>query len=168
VTPEEIGDLLEASGLGLVAALKGLSPEMASWHPEKSEWCVNECAGHIIESEKRGFAGRIRIILGADRPDLPTYDGASISRARKDCEKPPSELADEFRTVRRESLELIRSLSPDQLSRSGNHPQVGRLTVSELLHEWVHHDDEHLRQVLGNVQAYVWPHMGNAQKFSTG
>jgi hypothetical protein len=52
------------------------------------------------------------------------------------------------------------------MPRGGLHPQVGRLTVDELLHEWVHHDGNHLRQALGNVQAYVWPNMGNARRFT--
>jgi hypothetical protein len=38
--------------------------------------------------------------------------------------------------------------------------------VEDLLHEWVHHDGNHLRQALGNVQAYVWPKMGNARRFT--
>jgi len=44
---------------------------------------------------------------------------------------------------------------------------VGELTVADLLQEWVFHDRNHLKQILSNVQAYVWPHMGNAQKFTT-
>jgi hypothetical protein len=51
------------------------------------------------------------------------------------------------------------------LTRAGTHPKVGRLTVGDLLHEWVHHDGNHLRQALANVQAYVFPQMGNAQRF---
>jgi len=61
---------------------------------------------------------------------------------------------------------LLRSLKPEQMQRGGLHPEVGRLTIDELLHEWVHHDGNHLRQALGNVQAYVWPHMGNTRRFS--
>jgi hypothetical protein len=38
--------------------------------------------------------------------------------------------------------------------------------VNDLLHEWVHHDRAHLKQILANVQAYVWPEMGGAQAFS--
>jgi len=166
--PNEIADVLEAGGRAMVTMLEGVTQELASWRPAQGEWCINECIGHIIEAEKRGFAGRIKIILGADHPDLPTWDRASISHARKDCEKAPAQLAEEVSAVRRESVEMIRSLTPDQLLRSGNHPEVGRLTVEELLHEWVHHDGNHLRQALSNVQAYVWPRMGNAQRFSTG
>jgi hypothetical protein len=39
--------------------------------------------------------------------------------------------------------------------------------VRDLLQEWVHHDRNHHRQVLANVQAYAWPAMGNTQKFSS-
>ena len=164
----EVAEVLEASGIGIASMLKALRPEIASWHPAQGEWCVNECVGHIIEAEKRGFAGRIRIILGAQDPDLPTWDRTSIAHARKDCDKKPSELAGEIAHVRGESVELIRSLKPEQLSRSGNHPEVGRLSIEELLHEWVHHDGNHFRQAVANIQANVWPRMGNAQKFSTG
>jgi hypothetical protein len=34
-------------------------------------------------------------------------------------------------------------------------------------YEWVHHDRNHLRQILANVQAFAWPHMGNARRFSS-
>ena len=40
----------------------------AGWRPEPGEWSANECVGHLIEAERRGFAGRIRAILAADRP----------------------------------------------------------------------------------------------------
>ena len=31
---------------------------------------------------------------------------------------------------------------------------------------WLHHDRNHVRQLFANVQAYVWPSMGNSQRFS--
>ncbi len=168
MTPAEIADLLESGGEAFAGTLRSVNPELASWHPAKGEWCVNECAGHIIEAEKRGFAGRIRIILAEDDADLPGWDRASIGAARNDCARQPGDLADELMKERVASVALVRSLSADQLSRGGNHPDVGRLTVNDLLHEWVHHDGNHLRQALANVQAYAWGSMGNAQKFTTG
>jgi DinB superfamily len=75
-------------------------------------------------------------------------------------------LLDELARLRRESVTLVAGLGPVDLERDGRHPKVGLLRVSDLLHEWVHHDRNHLKQILSNVQAYTWPHMGNAQKFS--
>jgi hypothetical protein len=166
VTPGEVADLLESSGHAFASTLNALPPSVASWHPAAGEWCVNEVVGHVIVTEKNGFAGRIRVVLGADEPDLPKYDRDGLQKTRYDCSRDPKALAQEMLELRGQSLELIRSLHPDQLQRGGIHPDVTRLTVDELLHEWVHHDGNHLRQALGNVQAYVWPRMGNARRFT--
>jgi hypothetical protein len=77
------------------------------------------------------------------------------------------DLLQEFEPLRRDSVALVRSLKPEHLSRGGTHPRVARITVEDLLHEWIHHDGNHLRQAFANVQAYVWPNMGNAQRFSS-
>jgi hypothetical protein len=166
VTPGEVADLLDSSGHAFAATLDALTPELASWRPAPGEWCVNEVVGHVIEAERNGFAGRIQVILGAEEPDLPTWDRDRIIKDRDDCTRDPKELKQELLELRGQSIKQVRSLRPDQLARGGVHPQVGRLTVAELLHEWVHHDGNHLSQVLGNVQAYVWPQMGNAQRFT--
>ena len=63
-------------------------------------------------------------------------------------------------------LRIVAGLSPADLTRGGQHPKVGFLTVADLLHEWVHHDRNHIRQMLANVQAFAWPHMGNSRRFS--
>jgi len=166
MTPGEVADLLDSSGQAFASTLNALPPGVASWHPAPGEWCVNEVVGHVIVTEKNGFAGRIRVILGADEPDLPKYDRDGLQKTRDDCARDPKALAQEMLEVRGQSLELIRSLRPEQIQRGGLHPDVGRLTVDDLLHEWVHHDGNHLRQALANVQAYVWPNMGNARRFS--
>ncbi len=166
MTPDEVADLLESSGHAFAATLDALTPELASWRPAPGEWCVNEVVGHVIEAERNGFAGRIQIILAAKEPDLPTWDRDRIIKDRDDCARDPQELKRELLELRSGSTKLVRSLRSEQLERGGLHPQVGHLTVDELLHEWVHHDGNHLRQALGNVQAYVWPKMGNARRFS--
>lgn len=166
MTPAEVAVVLEVSGQAYASLLRSLPAEIATWKPAPSEWCVNECVGHIVEAERRGFAGRIRLILGEEEPHFQTWDQPAVAAARHDCDKKPGDLLAEFEPLRQESIQLVRALKPGQLERGGMHPQVGRLTVSDLLHEWVHHDGNHLRQAYANVQAYVWPDMGNAQRFS--
>lgn len=168
MTPTEVAAVLETSGKAFVNLLKTLPSGVAKWRPAEGEWCVNEVVGHVIEAEKRGFAGRIRIILEADEPQLEGWNQVEVSQARDDCERSPIDLFKEFDPLRRDSVALVRSLKREQLARGGMHPNVARLTVNELLHEWIHHDGNHLRQAIANVQAYVWPGMGNAQRFSSG
>jgi hypothetical protein len=167
--PSAIADLLEATGATITAELAGLGSE-GGWRPAPGEWSANECVGHLIEAERRGFAGRIRQILAADRPDIPpdleAWDPPAVAEARQDHLRPAAELGAEFYSSRREGVALVRGLSGDDLARVGIHPDVGELRVDELLGEWVHHDRNHVRQLLAVTQARVWGQMGNARRFS--
>ena len=162
---DRIAELLEASAATILAEVVALGPE-ARWRPGPGEWSANECVGHLIEAERRGFAGRIRIILAADRPRLEDWDPAEVAVARHDEARDPAELLAELLPLRADGIELIRTLRDDELTRIGLHPEVGELTVGGLLGEWVHHDRNHVKQILSVVQAWVWPQMGNSRRFS--
>ncbi|HEV8439951.1 MAG TPA: DinB family protein [Methylomirabilota bacterium] len=167
LTPPQIADLLRAAAGAIRSEVTGLPEPLWVWHPAAGEWCVKEVLGHLIEAERRGFAGRIRIILGGDSPALDNWDQEDVARARRDCERDGRGLLEEFSALRMDGATLVAALREDDLQRGGHHPKVGFLRVGDLLHEWVHHDRNHLRQMLANVQGAVWPHMGNAQRFST-
>jgi hypothetical protein len=166
LSPAAVAQLLQSAAAVIHAELAGLPPAMLAWHPAAGEWCAKEVLGHLIETEQRGFAGRIRIILAGDRPKLEGWDQEAVARARRDCECDWASLWEEFSRLRAASVPLVAGLRPADLPRGGQHPKVGFLTVGDLLHEWVHHDRNHIRQMLANVQSRAWPHMGNAQRFS--
>jgi hypothetical protein len=168
LAPIAVAAMLRGAAAMLAAEVRGLPDALLRWHPAEGEWCVKEVLGHVIEAERRGFAGRIRIILANGRPALERWDQAEVARGRKDCARDAGALVTELLQMREQSVALVAGLRPDDLQRAGLHPVVGELTVADLLHEWVHHDRNHLKQILTNVQAYAWPHMGNAQKFSGG
>lgn len=163
LTTEEIAQLLESSCALIEAEMKALGDEGCRFHFKQGEWCVNECVGHLVEAEKRGFAGRIRDI-SAGKP-ITGWDEAQVARDRKDCERMSQSVWMEFMGLRHDSIAMVRALKPGQLERSGSHPKVGELRVRDLLHEWIHHDRNHTRQLLNVQQERVFPHMGNAQKF---
>lgn len=173
LAPATIADLLGAAATTVSAELAALGKPAAGWRPAPGEWSANECVGHLIEAERRGFAGRIRRILDAARgdepflpPDLELWDPPAVAEARRDHLREPAELADEFVALRADGIALVRSLAAADLDRFGNHPEVGPLRVDELLGEWVHHDRNHVRQLLAVTQARVWGQMGNARRFS--
>ncbi len=161
-----ISTLLRATVDMLHAEVTALPEADTRLRPVLGAWCVNEVLGHLIEAERRGFAGRIRQFLAEDNPICQTWDPDQVAADRHDQTKSARVLWQEFATVRAESMGLIATLTPAQLSRQGQHPRVGVLTVQDLLHEWVYHDRNHIKQILNNLQARVWPHMGNAQYFA--
>ena len=167
--PERIADLLAASASIVVAELVALG-DASGWRPEPGEWSANECVGHLIEADRRGFDGRIRRILAADPPDVPVdlegWDPPAVAAARRDDLRSGAELAAEFDALRADGIRLVRRLGAADLGRVGIHPEVGPLRVDELLGEWVHHDRNHIRQLLAVTQARVWSQMGNSRRFS--
>ena len=166
LAPAEVAALLPATVALLRAELAAVPERVLAWHPAPGEWCVKEVLGHLIEADRRGFTGRIRLLLDADTPALERWDPPEVARARGDCAKSTSALLDELAAMRQDAAALVRGLREADLDRGGRHPTVGLLRVRDLLQEWVHHDRNHVRQALATVQAYVWPTMGNAQKFS--
>jgi hypothetical protein len=166
LSPVEVAALLRAGAAALQAELSALPEALASWHPAPGEWCVQETLGHLIEAERRGFAGRIAQMLAEAEPRLAGWDPPAVARARQDCARPLAALLAEFTALRSASAALVAGLTPADLARGGHHPEAGYLQAGDLLHEWVHHDRNHLRQMLAAVQAAVWSHMGNARRFS--
>jgi hypothetical protein len=165
--PSAVAALLHSAAATIHAELSALPAPLLAFHPATGEWCAKEVLGHLIECEKRGFSGRIRVILKSEEsPPLEGWDQDAVACAREDCERDWPALYHEFFQLRSASVTQVAGLSPADLARGGQHPKVGFLTVADLLHEWVHHDRNHIRQILANVQAYAWPHMGNAQRFS--
>jgi hypothetical protein len=169
--PGSIADLLAATIVTIDAEMAGLGPD-GGWRPAPGEWSANECIGHLLEAERRGFAGRIRIILEAAgaRPDLPPdledWDPPAVAETRQDHLRDGRDLAAEFAALRGEGVALVRALTAADMGRIGVHPLVGPVSVDELLGEWVHHDRNHVRQLLAVTQARVWEQMGATRRFS--
>ena len=166
LAPAVVAALLQSAVTTLRAELTALPESVLTYHPAPGEWCAKEIVGHLTEAERRGFAGRIRIILAEETPKLQAWDQATVARERHDCAQDVKALLGELEELREDSVALVTGLRRDDLARAGEHPKVGRLSVGELLQEWVHHDRNHLRQILANVQAWAWANMGNAQRFS--
>ena len=132
LAPDVIADLLAASATTVVAEIEALGGE-SGWRPAQGEWSANECVGHLIEAERRGFAGRIRQILAA-APDAPArleaWDPPAVAEARHDDVRAGTELVAEFAALRADSVTLVRGLDrgrPDPLRSSpGGRPAPRR------------------------------------------
>lgn len=166
LTPVQVAGLLGAARDHIRTELATLGEAGARWRPAPREWSANECLGHIIEADKRGFAGRIGRILERDGVAEEGWDQVGVAAERRDNERSLSAILAEFQAGRDAAIDFVGQLQPDVLGRSAVHERVGVVTVRELLHEWVFHDRNHIRQILANTQARAWPGMGNAQRFS--
>lgn len=67
----------------------------------------------------------------------------------KDQGRSLAELLGEFAQVRAESLDAVKGLrlSETALSRTGTHPELGEVTLRQLIAAWTVHDLDHIHQI---------------------
>ncbi len=117
-------------------------------HDGKDTWSPFDIVGHLIVGERTDWMPRARIILehGEARPFDPFDRFAQVKESQG---KSLGQLLDEFASLRRENLAALHALNlqPEDLIRRGKHPELGVVTLSELLATWAVHDLTHLHQI---------------------
>ena len=111
-------------------------------------WSPYDVLGHLIHGERTDWIPRIEILLnhGESRPFTPFDRFAQFSASQG---KSLRELLDTFSELRIENLTRLESLhlTNADFERKGMHPELGSVTLSQLLATWVAHDLNHLGQI---------------------
>jgi hypothetical protein len=112
-------------------------------------WSPYDVLGHLIHGELTDWIPRARIILekGTAGTFVPFDRFAQFENSKG---KSIVGLLDEFSTLRAGNLDVLRSwkLSEEQLELPGTHPELGAVTLRQLLATWVVHDLNHVRQIV--------------------
>jgi uncharacterized damage-inducible protein DinB len=117
-------------------------------------WTARDVVGHLISAELDDWIPRAEIILrdGTSRPFDPFDRFAHVDR---DAGIPLEELIERFADLRARSITRLGELVRDDadLDRRGRHPELGEVTLRELLATWAVHDLDHLAQVYSALAA---------------
>jgi hypothetical protein len=140
--------LLARTPAGLDALLRDLPDFWTRRNEGEGTWSAFDVIGHLIHGERTDWIPRARTILehGEARP-FDRFDRFAQERASEGKSLP--ELLDEFARLRAENLRELRSwsLGEAQLAKTGRHPALGVVTLSNLLATWAAHDMTHLHQL---------------------
>lgn len=145
---ESTHNLLARTPALLDAWLRGLPREWAHATEGPKTWSPFDVVGHLIHGERTDWIPRARIILASEGPKtFEPFDRFAQLTAHRG--KTLDELLDTFAELRRESLAALAALdlSPADLERTGEHPQLGTVTLRQLLATWVAHDQGHVAQI---------------------
>ena len=141
-------EILEKTPEVLSYMLNTLSPEWTSQNEGGDTWSVYDVVGHLIHGEKTDWIPRLEIIL-SNEPDktFESFDRFAQFEASKG--KSLAQLLDEFRRLRKISLEKLQSLGLTETdgAKTGIHPSFGEVTLSQLISTWVVHDLNHITQI---------------------
>lgn len=140
--------LLTRTPVALDALLRDLPEIWIDGNEGEKTWSPFQVVGHLIGGERTDWIPRVRMILqqGESQAFVP-FDRWGMEREIQG--KSLGQLLDEFARARAENLDELRGLNlrQEDLAKRGRHPELGVVTLSQLLATWVGHDLTHLHQI---------------------
>jgi len=109
------------------------------------KWTIKEMTGHIIDTE-RILTYRLTAIARAEQAPLPGFDEDAYVANAHFADRSLLSFTEEFSLLRKANLYFFRSLTEDELNRSGTASQKS-ITASKLLYTIAGHVIHHTQIV---------------------
>lgn len=132
-TPEVISSLIE-----------NLPVRELRRKPAKETFSFLEHVCHLRDIEREGYCVRIAKLLSEEQPFLTDIDGDKLAEERNYNSQSFDEALSAFTHARKNNIQTIRPLLPQNLKRIGIFQNVGTITLEQLLSMMREHDNEHL------------------------
>lgn len=145
---EDAIEVLSNTPTTLGALLNDLSEDWTQSNEGPDTWSPYDVVGHLIHGEKTDWIPRLEIILGTSQnKTFQRYD--RFAQFKESTGKSMQMLLKEFEQLRAKNLNIVRSknLNSSQMALEGIHPELGAVSLSQLLAAWVVHDQGHIVQI---------------------
>lgn len=154
-------DALASTPAMIDGIIAGMSVEDLAWKPAPDRWSIGEVLQHLAHCELHCFVRRAKDMLAQDEPSVQPYNVEDVSAADWGFNNDGKAALARLRQLRRDILDLLEIQPATAGERGGLHPDLGRITLAELLNEWAFHDLGHVRQIAEIVRARrFYPEMG--------
>ena len=146
---------------GLIAAAPR---EALTWREADGAWNTVEVLCHIADGEITDWMPRVEKILSGGGRFMPYNREGGFVRYRGWTAEA---LVGEFGQLRRANLEKLDNLdlSAPHLKLTGEHPELGTVTLSQLLACWATHDMAHVAQLSRLMTRSFGRHVGPWRKY---
>lgn len=145
---EQAVAILERTPVVLNQLLRGLPDGWIMRNEGPDTWSPYDIVGHLIHGDEADWIPRARIILehGEARAFEPFDRFAQFEKSKG---KSLAELLDKFEPLRRQNLEELNKMNVTAvlLRKRGRHPDLGEVTLGQLIATWTVHDLSHISQI---------------------
>jgi hypothetical protein len=143
---DEAIPILERTPAVLSTLLDDLPDDWTRVNEGAETWSPSEVIGHLIHGERTDWIPRARIILKQDR--YRRFDPFDRFAELK-SDRPLKDRLAEFDQLRSGNVATLRgwNLKERDLELTGEHPELGTVTMRQLLAPWVVHDLSHIAQI---------------------
>ena len=141
-------EILEQTPKTLTTFLENLSDEWVLSDEGENTWSAFDVVGHLVHGEKTDWIPRLNIVLSSD--DCKTFEPFDRFAQFEDSKgKSLLDLLHEFSELRRQNLKHLKTipLTKADFNLKAIHPELGEVTLKNLLATWVAHDLGHIAQI---------------------
>jgi len=146
---EDVREILRRTPSTLNLLLNDLPDAWLITNEGPDTWSPFDVVGHLIHGEETDWIPRAKLILEhGDSRAFTSFNSEAMFEKSKG--KTIVELLHTFAQFRAESLQQLDelNLTPELLEKRGLHPELGPVTLSQLLATWVVHDLGHIGQIV--------------------
>lgn len=154
-TPSTMRSLVAAAPVGAL-----------EFHEAPGAWSPLQVLCHITDGEVTDWMPRLELILspGTPKPFTP-FDREAGFRVYAGWSA--GKVLETFEQLRAANLERLSAFGLDDgdCLRTGIHPELGTVTLGQLLACWATHDLAHTAQIARSLVRYFGPHVGPWRRY---
>jgi len=137
-------DRFEADADVPARAIEGLTREDLLAFPVPETWSIQQLIVHLMDSHLTCVC-RMRKIIAEDNPLLTAYDESAFVRHCKYEQTDAKHAVEIFRLVQRMAANMLRQLPDEAFQRTGIHTQRGKVTLAQLVPDYIQHLEHHMK-----------------------
>jgi hypothetical protein len=145
---EQAFEMLVQTPITVKSLLGNLSKDWLENDVNTENWSPFDIVGHLIHGEETDWIPRAEIIL-AQGENLTFEPFDRFAQFETSKGKTLDELIEIFARLRTKNLATLRemNLTEEKLQLKGIHPELGKVTLEQLLAAWTVHDLNHIKQI---------------------
>jgi uncharacterized damage-inducible protein DinB len=136
-------------------AVQDLSESQLDTPYRPGGWTVRQLLHHLPDSHLNGYA-RMKIVLTENRPTISTFDQDLWAQGQDYRATPPEVSLSLLHAVHHRWVTVLKAASVSDWSRTGIHPEIGDVTLDDLLALYAWHGDHHTAHVMALRERQGW------------
>ena len=146
---EKAVEILSQTPVTVKSLVGNLSDDWIKNDANSENWSPFDVVGHLIHGEETDWIPRAKMILAqGENPTFEPFD--RFAQFENSKGNTLNELLETFAASRTKNLDILRemNLTEGKLKLKGTHPELGEVTLEQLLATWAVHDLSHIKQLV--------------------
>jgi hypothetical protein len=139
----------------LRSAVDGLTDRQLDTQYRPGGWTVRQVVHHLPDSHMNSYV-RFKRALTEDQPVICTYHEDRWAELPDEKTAPIEASLDLLEALHLRWVVLLRSLTPEHLARTLDHPEIGILSLDAMLALYAWHGDHHIAHITSLREREGW------------